>query len=92
MPPAGTTGAAAAASLTAIARPAIVTVALRAAPVLAAAVTVTAPLPEPPAALSPTQLAAASGAVLQLQPVGAVTATDCVPPVAANDSDVVETA
>ena len=64
---------------------------LRAEPVLAVAETVTEPLPVPLAVLSATQVAAASLAVLQAQPEGAVTLTVFEPPDAENESDVVET-
>ena len=88
----GGTGAdVAAASLTATARPAIVTVALRAAPVLAAALMVAVPLPEPLEGLRPTQLAPAVLVVCQLQPDGAVTDTDADPPAAGKAIDVVDT-
>ena len=92
MPPlTGGAGAAAAASFTTTVHPAIVTVALRVAPVLAATVTVTAPLPEPPDVLSPTQVAPVSLAACQLQPDGAVTDTDVDPPAAENAIDVWDT-
>ena len=70
----------------------MVTVALRAAPAVGAALTVTVPLPDPPDVLRLTQLAAASPAACQLQPDGAVTDTDCDPPAAGKAIDVVDTA
>lgn len=69
----------------------MVTVVLREEPVLAATVTVTEPLPDPPAVLSATHVAPASLAVLHEQPDGAVTDTDFDPPLDEKDSEVVET-
>jgi hypothetical protein len=66
--------------LTAICLPAIVIVVLRAPPVLAGVVTVTVPLPLPPLVFMATHVAPASLAVVQAQPVGAVTVTDLEPP------------
>ena len=71
--------------------PATVSVVCRAAPVLAAAVTVTEPLPEPEALFIDTHDALASLAVFQEQPEGAVTLTVFEPPLAAKDNEVVDT-
>jgi hypothetical protein len=62
--------------------PATVIVAVRAAPLLAATVKVTVPLPDPPAE---TVTKVAELVVVQVQPVPAVTGMDPVPPVALND-------
>ena len=62
--------------------PATVNVAVRAAPVLAATVKVTVPLPDPPA---DTVTKVAELVAVQVQPVPAVTGTDPVPPAALND-------
>ena len=70
----------------------MVTLVLRADPVLAATVTVTDPLPDPPLVLRVTHVAPASFAVVQLQPVGADTVTDFDPPLDEKLSDVVDTA
>ena len=78
-------------SLTAICLPAIVMVVLRAEPVLAAAVTVTEPLPEPEPVFSVTHDAVVSFAAAHAQPDGAVTLTDFEPPLVEKDSDVVDT-
>jgi hypothetical protein len=60
--------------------------------VFAAAVSVTVPLPEPLAGLRVTQVAVLAFDAVQVQPVGAVTVTLCVPPLAANERDVGDTA
>jgi hypothetical protein len=76
-----------AAWLTVYAWPAIVSVAVRAAPVFAAAVSVTVPDPDPLAGLTVTQAESLAAVHPQLESL-AVTATPPVPPVAATPHDV----